>query len=59
MSHEEDEDVAAAALRDALDPAQVDEVILTGGSVGDRPALEVLDDKRESLQPRSHDNTPL
>jgi exopolysaccharide biosynthesis polyprenyl glycosylphosphotransferase len=37
------QDGDAAALRDALDPAQVDEVILTGGSIGDRPALEVLD----------------
>ncbi|MEW6583454.1 MAG: exopolysaccharide biosynthesis polyprenyl glycosylphosphotransferase, partial [Actinomycetota bacterium] len=33
----------AADLRAALDPAHVDEVILTGGSIGDRPALEVLD----------------
>ena len=43
VSHDEDEAGEAAVLRDALDPALVDEVILTGGSIGDRPALEVLD----------------
>lgn len=33
----------AAALRAALNPDQVDEVILAGGLAADRPALELLD----------------
>lgn len=34
---------AAAALRSALDPNTVDEVILAGGLAAERPALELLD----------------
>lgn len=39
----EDARGAAAGLRAALDPDRVDEVILTGGAVADRPALELLE----------------